>query len=67
MVARCVVVVLAPVSLYRAVQRSLEVGSAGIVLATGLEVTEANRPRVPMGQTMYAPLIEAKQALGGAS
>ncbi len=47
-------------------QRSLEMGSEGIVLATGLEVTEANRPRVPLGQTMYAPLIEAKQALGGA-
>jgi hypothetical protein len=42
-------------------------GSAGIVLATGLEVTEANRPRVPLGQMLYAPLIEAKQALGGVS
>ena len=46
-------------------QRSIEIGSPGIVLMTGLEVTEENRPRIPLSQQMFAPLISAKDAIAG--
>ena len=47
-------------------QRSIEMLSPGIVLSTGLEVTDANRPRVPLAQTLFGPIMEAKAAVEGA-
>ena len=47
------------------VQRSIEMGSPGIVLSTGLELTEANRPRVPLSQTLFEPVLTTKAALEG--
>jgi hypothetical protein len=40
-------------------------GSPGIILSTGLEVTEANRPRVPLSQAMFEPIMAAKASLAG--
>ena len=40
-------------------------GSPGIVLSTGLELTEANRPRVPLSQTLFEPVLTTKAALEG--
>jgi hypothetical protein len=45
----------------------MEMGSSGVILSTGLEVTEANRPRVPLAQTMFQPIMDAKQAVAGVS
>ena len=38
-------------------------GNTGILLMTGLEVTEANRPRVPLSQQMFEPIMDAKRTL----
>lgn len=34
--------------------------------SVGLQVTEANRPRIPLAQTMFQPLLDAKALLQSA-
>ena len=46
-------------------QRSIGVASCGIVLITGLEVTEDNRPRVPLATTFFYPIMDAKATVEG--
>lgn len=45
----------------RALFRSIELGSAGIVLGDGTEVNDENRPHNPIGNAVYLPCIAVKQ------
>eukprot|EP00656_Telonema_subtile_P014393 TRINITY_DN17375_c0_g1_i1.p1 TRINITY_DN17375_c0_g1~~TRINITY_DN17375_c0_g1_i1.p1 ORF type:complete len:407 (+),score=88.99 TRINITY_DN17375_c0_g1_i1:9-1229(+) len=54
---------LPSVVILRSLQRSLDFGASGILLADGLEVTEENRPKHMIGNLFWEPSIELKAAL----